>query len=150
MADEKWQGKTVLIVDDSEEIRRQLREVYLQLGLEVTGEAENGVVALEAIDKREPDLVSLDIIMPEMDGIECFRLIKSRGYKAECLFVSVLSSDNRVHEAYREQIEGFRFVRKPATAEKVDVALEMIFPREGGEESSLEQDNTEPAIDATV
>jgi len=66
----------VLIVDDAAFIRAQLKQLLIENGFEVVGEAENGKVALEKIKELKPDIVTLDITMPEMNGIECMAEIK--------------------------------------------------------------------------
>lgn len=66
----------VLIVDDASFIRVQLKKLLMQNNFEVVGEAENGKVALEKIRELYPDIATLDITMPEMDGIECMGEIK--------------------------------------------------------------------------
>ena len=72
------EGKSVLIVDDSDRIREELRSEYSEQGFKVVGECENGLQAIEFLEEHPNiDLVSLDIIMPEMDGIECYRAIRA-------------------------------------------------------------------------
>lgn len=102
----------VLIVDDSQSMRMELREKYQSFGYDVVGEAENGLVALDLIKELSPDLVSLDIIMPEMDGIECYRLMRSMESPPRCLFVSALANEPRVIEAYRNEISVTHYVSK--------------------------------------
>ena len=73
---ETWQDKKILIVDDSQLVREDLADLYSELGLKVIGGAADGVSAIEQVEKLDPDLVSLDIIMPEMDGISAYKKIK--------------------------------------------------------------------------
>ncbi|MDI7252011.1 MAG: response regulator, partial [Actinomycetota bacterium] len=66
---------TVLIVDDALFMRMMIRDILSKDGFEVIGEAENGVEAVERYKEMRPDLVTMDIVMPEMDGIEAVRQI---------------------------------------------------------------------------
>ena len=90
-----WQDKTVLVVDDSPGIRTTLTATFKSMGLKPVGSVENGVKALEFIEKEKPDVVSLDIIMPEMDGIECYRKIREFYPDVDILIVSCLASEQK-------------------------------------------------------
>ena len=68
----------VLIVDDSRTSRRVLRDILERAGYEIAGEAVNGKEAIEMYERLHPDIVTMDITMPEMDGIECFKAIRSQ------------------------------------------------------------------------
>lgn len=127
MTGNEWHGKKVLIVDDSPEIRSQLRHLFQDQGFEVVGEAANGIEALSAMDSNKPDLISLDIIMPEMDGMECYQFIKRKSPETECIFISILSGDSRVYEAFEDSIATYRFVPKPVREELVLASLRKIY-----------------------
>ena len=66
---------TVLIVDDALFMRMMIRDILNKDGFEVVGEAENGVEAVEKYKELKPNLVTMDIVMPEMDGIEAVKQI---------------------------------------------------------------------------
>jgi two-component system chemotaxis response regulator CheY len=85
-----------LIVDDSPRVRSELRQLLGRLGWNIVGEAVNGVEALEMAEELKPDLVTLDIIMPEMDGIECYRELRKLSQPPRCLLISVLAAESRV------------------------------------------------------
>src|SRR5689334_8522052 len=68
-----WQGQSVVIVDDSPGVREELKRVFEAIGMRIAGLAQDSVAGLELAAKAMPDLVSLDLIMPEMDGVECYR-----------------------------------------------------------------------------
>ena len=69
----------VLIVDDSKTSRRILKNFLTQFGHEVVGEAENGEMGVEMYKNLKPDVVTLDITMPVMDGVEALRKIRASG-----------------------------------------------------------------------
>lgn len=121
------QGKSVLIVDDSAEVRASLRSTYTDAGCHVVGEAENGLEAISLIEELNPELVSLDIIMPEMDGAECYHKVRKQFPKVECVFVSVLAQDIRVLQAFDEDMNRARFMTKPVSVEKIRHALSAVF-----------------------
>ena len=62
-------GKRVLVVDDAAFMRMMIKDILNKNGYEVVGEAENGIIAIEKYKEVRPDLVTMDITMPEMDGI---------------------------------------------------------------------------------
>ena len=66
-------GKRVLIVDDAAFMRMMLKDILTKNGYEVVGEAENGAKAVEKYKEVTPDLVTMDITMPEMDGISALK-----------------------------------------------------------------------------
>ena len=107
-------GKKILVVDDVESVRDDLRTHYEALGLIVVGEVGNGIEALDFLGRHQVDLVSLDIIMPEMDGIECYRRIKAQGIKVMPFFVSWLAGDPKVADALKAEIPVDLFQGKPA------------------------------------
>jgi len=107
----------VLIVDDAAFIRMQLKQLLIENGFEVVGEAENGKVALEKIKELEPDIVTLDITMPEMNGIECMAEIKKMEYKPTVIMVSAMGQESYVRKAILHGAKGF--IVKPYKPETV-------------------------------
>jgi two-component system chemotaxis response regulator CheY len=122
-----WQGKTVLVVDDSIQEQEKLKKVFNHLGLEVIGTAEDGLSAIEKYAHLQPDLVSLDIIMPEMHGIDCYKKLKETYTVLNVLFISCLGRDPSVVEALSKQIDTALILAKPAKIEDVSQALKIIF-----------------------
>lgn len=107
----------VLIVDDAAFIRMQLRSLLESNGFEVVAEAENGKVALEKIREFRPDLVTLDITMPEMDGLDCMKEIKKMDYIPIVIMVSALGQEKYVQQSILNGAKGF--IVKPYTSEAV-------------------------------
>ena len=108
---------TVLIVDDAAFIRAQLKQLLKANAFEVVGEAENGKVALGKIKELKPDIVTLDITMPEMDGIECMTEIKKMDYIPTVIMVSAMGQEPSVQKAVMNGAKGF--IVKPYKPEVV-------------------------------
>lgn len=120
-------GKTVLIVDDSASVRQSLRAMYTSLGMNVVGEAENGVLALDFLTNAEIDLVSLDIIMPEMNGIECYQEIIAQLPDQKCIFFTYLAGDPLVMENLRKIIPDPLIFKKNLSAPDIAARLDRIM-----------------------
>lgn len=123
-------GLKVLIVDDSSRVRRQLRELYEGLGHQVVGECENGLEAIEKVRLLSPDLVSLDIIMPEMDGIEAYRILRHLENPPRCLIVSALGGEGRVISAYEREIQASHYCPKPVSRESLAEKIAVVMSDE--------------------
>ncbi|WP_373484607.1 response regulator [Acetobacterium sp.] len=89
----------VLIVDDSAFIRIQIRKLLESNGFNVIDDAANGNIALRKIQELRPDLGTLDITMPEMDGLECMKEIKKMDYLPTVIMVSAMGQEKFVQEA---------------------------------------------------
>ncbi len=124
---ELWQGKRVLIVDDSPQLIITLRKIYENLGFTIAGTAADGLEALSAYASLKPDLVSLDIIMPNMHGIECLRKLRELDPKAKVLLVSRLAKDRQASSAYEREIPEYIFVAKPVDPQLLAESLRALF-----------------------
>jgi len=91
--------KRVLIVDDAAFMRMMLRNILERNGFEVAGEAENGLVGVKKYKELNPDVVTLDITMPEMDGITALKQIKRIDSNAKVVIVSAMGQEAYVKEA---------------------------------------------------
>lgn len=107
----------VLIVDDSAFIRLKLRQLLESNDFDVVGEAENGKVALMKIRELRPNIVTLDVTMPEMDGLECMTNIKKMDYLPTVIMVSAMGQESVVQKAILSGAKGF--IVKPYKAETV-------------------------------
>lgn len=107
----------ILIVDDNDLIRTLLRGILRAEECEILGEARNGTLALEFIQKTRPDIVFLDVMMPEMDGLETLQTIK-RSYP-EVIVVMITGSPSK--DNVQESIDGGAsgFIVKPFNSAKV-------------------------------
>ncbi len=116
--------KKVLIVDDAAFMRGSLKMILQSNGFEVIGEAENGLEAIKKYKELQPDLVTMDITMPEMDGIEAVKAIKQFDDKAKIVMISAMGQENKVKDAV---IAGAKsFIVKPFKQEFVIETLSKI------------------------
>jgi two-component system chemotaxis response regulator CheY len=112
----------LMIVDDTLFMRRMLRDLLTRQGYEVVAEARNGREALENYQQTHPDLVIMDITMPEMDGISAVRAILQVDPAARIVMCSALGQDGPVMEALQAGAQDF--VLKPFLPEKVLEAVQ--------------------------
>lgn len=111
----------LMIVDDSNIIRRRIERSQQIDRLRVVGSAANGREALELFERTDPDVVTMDLTMPEMDGIECVERIVARKPDVLILVVSALADKATAVEAIRKGANGF--LCKPFTDRQLNEAL---------------------------
>ena len=98
----------VLLADDQELIRQSLSFVMSrQEDIEMVGTAANGREALELVEEKQPDVVLLDIRMPEMDGVECTRRIKQEFPGIKVIILTTFDDDDYVFDALRYGASGY-------------------------------------------
>ncbi len=115
----------LMIVDDSNVMRRRIERSQQVDRLEVVGLASNGFEALELFRRTNPDVVTMDITMPEMDGIECVgRLVRMKPHVL-ILVVSALADKATAVEAMEKGANGF--LNKPFTDRQLNDALEELI-----------------------
>lgn len=110
-------GKRILIVDDAAFMRMMIKDILTKNGYEVVGEAENGLVAVNLYKELKPDLVTMDITMPEMDGISAVKAIKQLDPGAKIIMCSAMGQQMMVMEAI--QAGARDFIVKPFQQERV-------------------------------
>ena len=118
-------GKRIMIVDDSGFMRMLIRTMLVKHGYEIVAEAENGVVAIEKYRMFKPDLVMLDITMPEMDGIGALKGIKEKDPNAAVIMCSAMGQQAMVIEAIQSGAKDF--IVKPFQAERVLEAVKKVI-----------------------
>lgn len=114
-------SKTVLIVDDAAFMRMMIKDILEKNGYTVVGEAENGNVAVEKFKELQPDLVTMDITMPEKDGITALKEIKEIDSDAVVIMCSAMGQQAMVIDAIQAGAKDF--VVKPFQAERVIEAV---------------------------
>lgn len=107
----------VLIVDDNDVVRTLLRNILRNGDYEVVGEAKNGVIALELAERLRPDVVCMDLMMPEMDGIEALQAIKAMYPQMAVVMITGSPSVDSVRESIQSGAGGF--IIKPFSPGKV-------------------------------
>lgn len=116
--------KTVLIVDDAAFMRISIRKMLEKNGYEIAGEAENGVVAVQKYAELKPDIVTMDITMPEKNGLEALKDILQTDKAANILMVSAMGQESMVKDAIISGAKGF--IVKPFKEETIVGALEKL------------------------
>ncbi|RKX50649.1 MAG: two-component system response regulator [Thermotogae bacterium] len=107
----------VLIVDDAAFMRMLVKKIITQAGHQVVGEAGNGKEAVEKYKELKPDLVTMDIVMPEMDGISAVKEIMKIDPNAKIIMITAVGQEAKVMEALKSGAKGY--IVKPFQAPKV-------------------------------
>ncbi len=116
---------TVLVCDDAMFMRITLRDILVQAGFEVIGEAATGSQAIQRYKELRPDLVTMDIVMPELDGIEAVRRIIDFDPSARILMCSAMGQQSLLIEAIRAGAKDF--VIKPFQPSRVLEAVHRVL-----------------------
>ena len=118
-------AKGILLVDDAAFMRMMLKDILVKNGYEVLGEAENGLKAVEKYKELNPDLVIMDITMPEMDGIEAVKEIKKINPSAAVIMCSAMGQQSMVIEAIQSGAKDF--IVKPFQADRIIEAVRTVI-----------------------
>ena len=114
----------ILIVDDAAFMRMMIKDILTKNGYEVVAEAANGVEAVELYKSHQPDLVTMDITMPEMDGIEAVKQIKAVNPAAKVIMCSAMGQQSMVMDAIKAGANDF--IVQPFQADRVLEAVKKI------------------------
>jgi two-component system, chemotaxis family, chemotaxis protein CheY len=115
----------VLIVDDAAFMRMMLKDILTKNGFEVVGEAPNGLRAIELYKSEKPDIVTMDITMPEMDGIQALKEIKAIDPAAKIIMCSAMGQQAMVMDAIKSGAKDF--IVKPFQPERVLESLKKVL-----------------------
>ena len=126
-------NKRILIVDDSFYMRTMLKNMLTDAGYEVVGEAANGAQALEMASSTSPDLITLDVILPDNTGLDVLKSLRKIQPSAKVVMCSAVGQEVIVNEAIENG--ALAYIVKPFSEEKV---LEIVG-------SALQNDASEPA-----
>lgn len=116
----------VLIADDQELIRQSLQIVLsIKEGISVIGTAENGNKVMEFLKKEKPDVILMDIRMPEMDGVQCTKVIKERYPEVKIIILTTFDDDEFVFSALKYGASGY--LLKGISMDELDKAIHTVY-----------------------
>ena len=117
-------AKNISICDDAAFMRMMIKDILTKNGYNVVGEAENGLKAVEKYTETKPDLVLMDITMPEMDGIQALKKIKELDSGATVIMCSAMGQQAMVIESIQAGAKDF--IVKPFQADRVIEAVKKV------------------------
>jgi two-component system, chemotaxis family, chemotaxis protein CheY len=117
-------AKRILITDDALFMRVTLKKILTEGGYDVVGEAQNGAEAVQKYAELKPDVVTMDITMPEMDGIQALKEIRKIDPNAKVVMCTAMGQKNMVVEAVQSGAKDF--IVKPFQADRVLEALSKL------------------------
>ena len=118
-------GNRVLVVDDAAFMRMMIKDILRKGGYQVVGEAEDGLRAIEKYRELKPDLVTMDITMPEMDGITAVKEIRKIDENAMIIMCSAMGQQAMVIDAIQSGAKDF--VVKPFQTDRVLEAIRKVL-----------------------
>ena len=114
----------VLIVDDASFMRISIKNMLTKNGYEVVGEADNGKIGVEKYKELSPDIVTMDITMPEMSGLDALKEIVKTDPSAKVVMVSAMGQEAMVRDAIMSGAKGF--IVKPFKEEGIIAAIKKL------------------------
>ena len=117
-------AKNILICEDAAFMRMMIKDILTKNGYNIAGEAENGAKAVEKYNELKPDLVLMDITMPEMDGIQALKKIKETDPNASVIMCSAMGQQAMVIESIQSGAKDF--IVKPFQADRVLEAVQKV------------------------
>lgn len=117
-------AKNILVCDDAAFMRMMIKDILTKNGYNIAGEAENGAKAVEKYAELKPDLVLMDITMPEMDGIQALKKIKAADANASVIMCSAMGQQAMVIESIQSGAKDF--IVKPFQADRVIEAVQKV------------------------
>ena len=118
-------AKNILICDDAAFMRMMIKDILTKNGYNVVGEAENGAKGVEKYNELKPDLVLMDITMPEMDGIAALKAIKANDPGASVIMCSAMGQQAMVIESIQSGAKDF--IVKPFQADRVIESIRKVL-----------------------
>ena len=118
-------AKSILICDDAAFMRMMIKDILTKNGYDIAGEAENGAVAVDKYSETKPDLVMMDITMPEKDGIQALKEIRSKDGSANIIMCSAMGQQAMVIESIQAGAKDF--IVKPFQADRVLEAVRKVI-----------------------
>ncbi|MBF0120584.1 MAG: response regulator [Desulfobacterales bacterium] len=121
---------TVLIVDDALFMRKKVRDALEPFGFKIIGEAQNGKDAVKKFEELNPDVITLDIVMPEMDGIEVLAKIREKNKSIPIIMITAIDQRESMLKAMKLGITDF--IVKPFDNNRVVSAVQKAVQRTKG------------------
>ncbi|RDU22422.1 response regulator [Anaerosacchariphilus polymeriproducens] len=118
-------AKNILVCDDAAFMRMMIKDILSKNGYNVVGEAENGAIAVEKFNELNPDLVLMDITMPEMDGLQALKKIRETDTDAAVIMCSAMGQQAMVIEAIQSGAKDF--IVKPFQADRVLESIKKVI-----------------------
>lgn len=115
----------LMIVDDSNIIRNRIERSFKDSEVQIVAVASNGVEALQKFSELKPDFITMDLTMPQMDGLECIQKIVAQGTGVNILVVSALADKATALQALQYGARGF--ICKPFSEEELTSALRRLI-----------------------
>ncbi|BBO31202.1 response regulator [Lacipirellula parvula] len=116
---------TLLVTDDSMIVREMIKDLAIEAGWTVVGEAVNGQQAIEKYHELRPDAMTLDLVMPEYDGLHALRGVRALDPRAKILVVSAIDQTDVLQEALK--LGAADFIVKPFAKDRAQRALATLF-----------------------
>lgn len=120
----------ILVVDNASFMRSSLKYILETAGHEVVGLAENGAEAITRYKELKPDLVTMDVLMEEMDGIQALGNIRKEDPNAKVIMVTALGQENKIEEAMKLGASGY--IRKPFTTAGIVSEVDRVIGKDKG------------------
>ncbi len=118
-------GKKVLIVDDSIYMRSLIKNALEETGYQIVGEAQNGETAIDLALDLQPDLITLDNILPDMMGFEILKVLKEEGLDAKVIMISAVGQQTVVNKG--KELGAEDYIVKPFTSEDLLTVVQRVM-----------------------
>lgn len=115
-------SKTILIVDDSLYMRTLIKDAVQEAGYQVVGEASNGEAAIDLALELEPDIITLDNILPDMIGLDILKVYQEEEIESQVIMISAVGQQSVIDEGL--QLGATDYIVKPFTSEQLVAAIE--------------------------
>ena len=110
-------SKKILIVDDSLYMRTMIKDTLSEAGFEIVGQASNGESAIDMAIELEPDLITLDNILPDMLGLDILNVLKEEEVESKVIMISAVGQESVVEEGIKRG--ALEYIVKPFTSEQL-------------------------------
>lgn len=118
-------SKSVLVVDDAAFMRMMIKDILVKNSFEIAGEASDGLIAIEKYKESKPDVVLLDITMPNMNGLETLAELKKIDPNAKVIMCSAMGQESMVIEAIKSGASDF--IVKPFQGDRIIKAVQKVL-----------------------